>query len=47
MAPVLWGPGILSFIIAFVAAWLLARRFTGFALDRPNDMRWARFDKPA
>ena len=32
-----WGPGILSFCIAFVAARLLLGPFAGFALDQPNE----------
>lgn len=32
-----WGPGILSFVVAFVAARLLLGPFAGFALDQPNE----------
>jgi len=32
-----WGPGILSFVVAFVAARLLVGPFAGFALDQPNE----------
>ncbi len=32
-----WGPGILSFCVAFVAARLLLGPFAGFALDQPNE----------
>ena len=32
-----WGPGIVAFAVAFIAAWLLAGRFARFALDRPNE----------
>ena len=32
-----WEPGILSFVVAFVAARLLLGPFAGFALDQPNE----------
>src|SRR5688572_21704187 len=32
-----WGPGIVAFAVAFIAAWLLAGRLARFALDRPNE----------
>ena len=32
-----WGPGILSFVVAFVAARLLLGPFAKFALDQPNE----------
>jgi len=33
----LWGPGILSFVVAFVALRLLIGPFARFALDQPNE----------
>lgn len=33
----LWGPGIVSFVVALVALRLLIGTFAGFALDQPNE----------